>query len=136
MNSGPRHGLVVDPQHDDGADHRHDDAPDVDAGYAAHSEDAGEDKAPDNRPDYAERDVHDHARARLIDDLARDEPGDQPQNDPAEYTHIQASFRGLPPSMGPRPRRSVRVEAGPRRLLRDGRGKRKQVICGVLISSD
>src|SRR5271157_4682385 len=93
---GPRHDLVVDPQHDDGAEHRYDDAPDVDSGYAVHSEDGRGDKASNDRADDAKRDVHRHARAGLVDDLARDPTRNQPQNDPAENAHL------TPPSALPR----------------------------------
>src|SRR5579863_9033501 len=90
-----RDQLLVNPQHDDRADHRDDDAPDVEAGYPAHPKQAGEDEASDGGAEHAQHEVQDQPRAGPVEDLAGDEARDQPQNDPADNAHAPASLSCL-----------------------------------------
>ena len=55
----------------------------------------------DDRADDAKHDVHEHARSGLVDDLARDEPGDQTKNDPGDYRPF------LNPPLAPPDRRGM-----------------------------
>ena len=67
----------------------------------------------DDRADDAEHNVRQHAGPGLVDDLARDEPGDQAQNDPGDYCpHVITSP----------------CAASRRGNLRYGREKRKPVV--------
>jgi hypothetical protein len=79
---------IVKQEDHDSADGRDDDDADVVAGDAK----AGQ-KPADDRADDAERNVHHHARAGLVGNLARDPTGDQPEHDPADYAHFQAPLR-------------------------------------------
>src|SRR5262249_47822147 len=82
--SGAVHGpfdKVVDEQHDHGADHRHEDAVQI------YSRDAGmaelrEQPSAHERAHDAEHDVDKHTLAGIVDDLAADPSGYQPENDP------------------------------------------------------
>jgi len=77
---------VVEEQHDDGAGHRHEHAVDVEAGHPGRPELVEQD-ADDDRADDAEHDVEQQALALLVDHLAGDEAGDQPEHDPADDRH-------------------------------------------------
>ena len=77
---------MVDHQDDDSADYCHHHAVEIEAGDAAGS-DGSEDEAANNRADDAEHDVEEEAFAGFVDDLAGDETGNQPQNDPPDDRH-------------------------------------------------
>ena len=77
ISSSARYG-VIDHQDDDGANHCDHHAVEIEAGDAARA-DRSEDEAANNRADNAEHDVEEEALTGSVDDLARDEPGNQPQ---------------------------------------------------------
>src|SRR5271167_2039626 len=85
---------VVDDQDHYRTDHRHDDAVDVKAGHRFGAEE-GEEKAANDRTDYAENDVKNDALTRFVDDLARDKAGDQAENEPSDDRHC-----GIPCAVG------------------------------------
>src|SRR5664279_3214969 len=72
------HQGVVDDQHNDGADGRDHHAVNAEAGYAGHSE-SGKEPPPHEGADHAENDIEHYALAGLIDQFARDEPGNEPK---------------------------------------------------------
>src|SRR4051812_34566239 len=78
--------LVIGPEHDDGTDYGHDQTPDVETRDAGRTEGA-EDQTANDGADDAQHDIHDHALAGLVDDLAADEAGDKAENDPADNAH-------------------------------------------------
>src|SRR5262245_5018680 len=84
-SAASRHRMIDD-QHHDRADHRNKHAPQIEAGHAGGAERLEEEAACD-RADDAEGDVEQEARALLVDDLAADETGNEPQNDPATAGH-------------------------------------------------
>ena len=74
---------VIEHEHDDRADNRDEHAPEIEPRDASAAE-PSEDESPDEGADNTEHDIEDEPLALLIDDLARDEAGDQPQYDPAD----------------------------------------------------
>src|SRR5215831_13437842 len=73
---------VIDPKHDHGADYRHQHAPDIEAGDAGRAQQI-EQIAADYGTDDAEHNVHQDTLTRADVDLARDEAGDQAQDNPS-----------------------------------------------------
>src|SRR5215472_12267768 len=90
---------VIGDENDDRADHRNEHAPEVKAGDPGSAE-MLEQPAADHAPNDPEQNVQEKALAAALYDLARDETGDQPQNDPAEDRHLVALCNrpGLEPS--------------------------------------
>src|SRR5258706_2669978 len=84
--SAGRDEHMVDPQHDDGADHGDEHAVEIEAGHANRAE-GMEDEAADQRADDPEQDVDEEAGAAPVDDLARDPARDQAEYQPADDRH-------------------------------------------------
>ncbi len=67
---------VVDPKYDDRADNRDNQALDVDPGHRRGTKER-ENKPADDGADDAEHDVQNDTLAAIVDELARDESGDE-----------------------------------------------------------
>src|SRR5579872_12440 len=85
-----REQQVIDHQEDDRTHYGDQEAVQVQAGDPRHTE-GPEQPATEHRADDTEQDVPDEPFARLVDDLAGDEAGDETQNDPRYEGHETSS---------------------------------------------
>src|ERR1039457_5273035 len=77
---------VKDHQNHDGTHHGHPKTLEVEPGHSMRPEMAEEPTA-HHRADNSQDDVEEKALARLVDDLASNEPRDQTENDPCKESH-------------------------------------------------
>jgi hypothetical protein len=99
---------VVDDEYDDCSDDRYKHAVDVQAGYGRRAEEA-EQEATHYRPDDPEDNIENQPFAALVDDFARDEAGDEAQDQPADDRHVGLFLKG---GVGTRPRDAGRPGRG------------------------
>src|SRR5215467_1974209 len=80
--------CVIGQKHDHSADDRDKHAVQTETGQARLTKET-EQPATDERTDHTENDVEEKALPPAVDDLASDETGDQPENNPTENRHTR-----------------------------------------------
>src|ERR1700722_1697785 len=87
----PTSKRVIRREDHDGAHDGYEHAPNIEAGDT-HRPDHVEDETAYYGADDPEDDIEDEPLAGLVDDLARDKPGDEPQKNPADDRHVDLPY--------------------------------------------
>lgn len=78
-------------QEHDGAEYSHENAPEIKSGYACRSNDAKQEPA-EERADNADNDIANNPFSMIVNDLAANESGDQPEHEPRDDRHAILQF--------------------------------------------